>query len=354
MGQVLANPEYHLWRTLAEVLAPPPPVDYEQWATQNVSFSDRESQFTGPYNPDRFKPFTEIYKALSPADRCRIVTISKGAQIGGTIIATVFTLGSLDLDPGDFLYVHPTEENARRWSRLKLSPLLRGSARLREIFPEKTRDGADSVMFKERADYRGSLLISGANSAASLSQVSMRRQVQDDLSKWVPNSAGDPEGQADSRSSAFSEAKILKISTPLVVPGCRITSSFEQGTREHYYVPCPHCGHEQTLEIENFIAGIDEAEPHKSAFSCVECGALIEEHHRDAIVRAGHWVARFPERIGHHRSFSLWAAYSPLRSFALIARAWLAARPPAPLRSRRTALLSKVGRPLAPAPRTSG
>jgi hypothetical protein len=30
----------------------------------------------------------------------------------------------------------------------------------------------------------------------------MRRQVQDDLAKWVPNSAGDPEGQADSRSSA--------------------------------------------------------------------------------------------------------------------------------------------------------
>lgn len=30
----------------------------------------------------------------------------------------------------------------------------------------------------------------------------MRRQVQDDLAKWVPDSAGDPEGQADSRSSA--------------------------------------------------------------------------------------------------------------------------------------------------------
>ena len=178
-------------------------VDYEKWAIKNVSFSDRELQFPGPYNPNRFRPFTEIYKALGPDDPCRIVTISKGAQIGGTIIATVFTLGTLDLDPGDFLYVHPTEENARRWSKLKLSPLLRGSARLREIFPEKAREGADSVMFKERYDQRGSLLISGANSAASLSQVSMKRQVQDDLAKWVPNSAGDPEGQADSRSSAF-------------------------------------------------------------------------------------------------------------------------------------------------------
>ena len=199
----LANPDYLVANTLAELLEPPPPVDYEQWAVRNISFADRESQFAGPYNPSRFAPFTEIYRALSPADPCRIVTLSKGAQIGGTVIATVFCLVSLDLDPGDFLYVHPTEENARRWSRLKLAPMLRGSPRLREIFPEKARDGADSVMFKERDDHRGSILISGANSAASLSQVSMRRQVQDDLAKWVPNSAGDHRARVRDWTSAM-------------------------------------------------------------------------------------------------------------------------------------------------------
>ena len=75
-------------------------------------------------------------------------------------------------------------------------PMARDPPRVTENSPEKARDGADSVMFKERYDQRGSLLISGANSAASLSQVSMRRQVQDDLANWVANSAGDPEGQA--------------------------------------------------------------------------------------------------------------------------------------------------------------
>jgi phage terminase large subunit GpA-like protein len=322
----LANPLRYIEEVMAEVASPPPAVDFEQWAVNNVSFSERESQFAGPYNPRHFKPFTEVYKALGPDDPCRIVTFSKGAQIGGTIVATVFMLGSLDLDPGDFLYVHPTEDNARRWSKLKLSPMIRGSKRLRVMFPEKSRDGADTVLFKERHDFRGSLLITGANSPASLSQVSMRRQVQDDLAKWVPNSAGDPEGQADSRSSAFDFAKVLKISTPLVVPGCRITRAFEDGTQEYYYVPCPHCGTEQTLEIENFIAHIDEVHPENSGFACIECGCIIEEHHRDAIVRAGHWVARSPDKAAYHRSFSLWAAYSPLKRFELIARAWLSAR----------------------------
>ena len=48
--------------------------------------------------------------------------------------------------------------------------------------------------------------------------------VEDDLSKWEPNAAGDPETQADNRARAIEFAKILKISTPLVLPGCKITT----------------------------------------------------------------------------------------------------------------------------------
>ena len=203
MGIWLGNAARIRDEALAEVLAPPPPVDFEAWAAANVVFTERESAMPGPYNPERFRPFSEILAALGPDDPCRVVTVSKGAQIGGTVIANLFLSGALDLDPGDFLYCHPTEENARRWSKLKLMPMIRASRRLSALFPEKSRDGGDSVLFKERFDGRGSLLISGANSPASLSQISMRRQVQDDLAKWAPNSAGDPETQADSRSSAF-------------------------------------------------------------------------------------------------------------------------------------------------------
>jgi hypothetical protein len=123
------------------------------------------------------------------------------------------------MDPGDFLYVHPTENNAQRWSKMKLVPMLKGTTALRTLFPMKARDGSDSVLYKERIDGKGAIQISGANSPASLSQVTMKRQVQDDLAKWEMNNAGDPETQADSRSQAHEFAKILKVSTPLVDPG---------------------------------------------------------------------------------------------------------------------------------------
>lgn len=327
---------------LAEIFTPPPIVDYLGWAEQNIVFSERESPFPGRYNRELFPYFDEILRALSPDDPCRIVTIMKSAQLGGTVVANIFTLGSIDMDPGDILYVHPTENNAQRWSKMKLAPMLRNTTALAKLFPMKNRDGLDSVLYKERVDGRGAIQISGANSAASLSQVSMKRQVQDDLSKWENNSGGDPETQADSRSRAHEFAKILKISTPLVMPGCRITKNFDDGSQEHLHLPCPHCEHMQTLEWENMLANLDEAHPEKAHFTCVECGCEIEEHHRAEMVRRGEWRANNPSAKRHHRSFYLWSVVSALQSWERIAREWLGARgDPA---SEQTFLNDTVGR----------
>jgi phage terminase large subunit GpA-like protein len=267
-----------------------------------------------------------VLHALSPDDPCRVVTLAKSAQLGGTVVANVFCGGSLAMDPGDFLYVHPTEENGRRWSKMKFSPMLKSTAVLAKAFAAKSRDGADSVMYKERVDGRGAIQISGANSPASLSQVSMRRQVQDDLAKWEMNSAGDPETQADSRSEGYDFAKILKVSTPLVMPGCRITRNFDAGSQELPYVPCPHCEHMQVLEWENMLAALDEAKPEKACFTCIDCGGVIEEHHRRGMNAKLEWRAQNPAMKRYHRSFWIWSAYSVLQNWERIARRWLAAK----------------------------
>lgn len=338
----------------AAVMTPPPPVDYLVWAEQNIVFSERESPLPGPYNRDLFFYFDEILRALSSGDPCRIVTLKKSAQLGGTVLANIFCGGSMDMDPGDFLYVHPTESNAQRWSKMKLAPMLKGTTSLARLFPMRSRDGLDSVLYKERIDGRGAIQISGANSPASLSQVTMRRQVQDDLAKWEMNSAGDPETQADSRSRAHEFAKVFKISTPLVEPGCRITRNFEAGSQEQLYLPCPHCGLPQVLEWENFLQSIDEEHPERAHFTCIDptCGGVIEEYHRPQMFREARqleakgqpaWRARQPEMKRVHRSFELWSAYSLLQSFERIAREWLAAKgDPA---SEQTFFNDTLGRP---------
>jgi len=322
----LANAERVGAEVMADIWAPPPPVDYLAWAEQNIVFSKRESQFAGPYNRELFGYFDEILRALSPDDPCREVTLLSSAQIGKTTVANIFVGGSIDMDPGDLLFVHPTESNAQRWSKTKLSPMLRNTTALSQLFPMKSRDGLDSVLYKERVDGQGAIIIGGANSPASLSMVTVERQVQDDLSKWEMNSAGDPETQADSRSRGREFAKILKLGTPLVVPGCRTTASYERGSQEELYVPCPQCGHMHVLEWENFLDNLDEEVPEKAHFSCPSCGGVIEEHHRRGMIAGHEWRAQNPKAKRYHRSFSLWSAISFLQSFERIAREWIEAK----------------------------
>ena len=326
----LADARRTSYELAATVLEPPPPADFNKWAVENLSFGS-ESPFPGPYNPALFPYFRRILEVLGPDHEARIVALVKSAQLGGSVLAQIFTAAAMDLDPGPTLYTHPTESNAVRWVKTKWKPMLRPVDRARALAgkrallgSERSRSGDNSTLYQERPDGRGFLIISGANSAASLSMISVARQVQDDLSKWTNNEAGDPESQADSRSKAFDWAKILKIGTPLFEHSCRTTAVFKRSTQEHWHVPCPHCGVMQPLEWENMLACLDDEHPADAHFTCVGCQQAIRHHHKAWMNERGEWVAHHPGAsiVG----FYLWSAYSPLESWANIAEAWLAAR----------------------------
>ena len=60
----VTNPEWLLADVLADAWAPPPPVDYLEWAEKNIVFSEQESSFHGPYRRDLFPYFDEILRVL--------------------------------------------------------------------------------------------------------------------------------------------------------------------------------------------------------------------------------------------------------------------------------------------------
>jgi phage terminase large subunit GpA-like protein len=338
VGRPLANAV----RVAAEIAAaawePPPPIDYTAWAEKNVVFGN-ESPKPGPYDR-RYHPWDVlIHQALAPEHWARTVVLIGSAQtIGKTTTAQIFVGGSQDMDPGPLIYYHPTENNALKWVKTKWKAFVRGTPCLGRIFPTgRSRDSSNSLLFQERVDGRGWIQSSGANSESSLSQISSARQVQDDLAKWELNTAGDPELQADSRSEAFPWAKVLKIGTALISPGCRMTRAYKRSVQAEVAVPCPHCDHYQPLRWENFKVSVDaikdarkagtpEAAPH---FTCMECGVAIEQRHRAEIVT--------PEKIREHFTnwdegrrlavygLRVWSAYSPQKSWADIAEGWLAA-----------------------------
>ena len=318
---IFANPRRLSHEAIAAAWRPPEPIDYLKFAREHISFWPGEPR-PGPYDHRAFAYFDAILEALGPNDPCRIVTLCASAQLGKTVLGNVFALGSVTMGRGTTLIVHPSLENASRWSRMKLTPMMRSIAPVAALFPQRPRDAADAVLFKERIDGLGNLLISGSNSAPSLSQVTAPFVLEDDLSKWEENSAGDSEQQADSRARAHAFAKIFKISTPLTLPGCKITRNFEAGSREMPFIQCVHCQHAHVLEWHNFHC----EQVDNPYFSCPACGGVLEQRHRQAMLDTFQWRAENPAAARTHRSFWLWSAYSVLQDWSLIAAEWTRAQ----------------------------
>lgn len=319
----LACPYKAVLEGLSIGFVPPPPLDFTEWATKNVNFGN-DSELSGAYNPDNFPFYREILDCLRPEHPARTVCVMKSAQIGGTVLAQIFVGGCLALDPSPFMYFHPSLDNGKRWVRTKWSPFVRNCRSLRDVFQtDSSRAAANNIFYKERKDHRGWLQVGGANSAASLSMISTPRQVQDDLSKWEDNEAGDSESQADSRSNAFPYAKIFKLSTPMIKDTCKISKVFERSDQRYWMVPCPHCGEKLALTWDNLKQSIkpDMEDTSKVHFTCDVNGCVIEHHHKRKMVAAGEWVARKPK--SNIPGFFIWSAYSPLITWAAIADKYL-------------------------------
>lgn len=320
----LADAQAVIFKALAEALKPPPKVDFGQWSANNITFGS-ESPFPGKFNPDLFPFYKKVLRCLEPDHPAREVVLMGSSQTGKTVCAQAFAGGSLDLDPGPFMYIHPTLENAARWGKTKWKPFVIQSPALRRIFPAETksRDTSSSTYLKERVDGRGHLLISGANSASSLSMVTAAKQVQDDLSKWEDNEHGDPEIQADGRSQGFGNwAKIFKISSPSIMGVCKIYKNYQRSNRQKYELPCPHCEYWHSLEWDNLKQslkeGMDLSEAH---FTCPDCGGVIEHHHKewmlDQSLLRDSWKADNPD--SKIEGFYIWCAYSRAVNWAFIA-----------------------------------
>lgn len=312
----LSPAEAVIARAMAQALAPPPPPDITRWCEQNIEFDER-SPMPGAFNIARFPFLRDIHLALSPEHPAREVTIRGSAQWGKTVSIVQPTLGAWhEYGPLDSLVVHPTSSAALEWVDNKWLPMRRKAKGLREIFGDGRGANTDSKFNQETLSRNGSLKVASAGSPADLTGTTRRLVILDDLSKFEMTDKGDPEALALSRASGFEDAKILRVSTPLIKSTCRISRAYARSTQQLYHVPCPHCAAMAPLTWENFLANLNPAHLSAAHFTCESCGCVINHGDKEKIVGQGRWVAQNPR--GDHPGFHLWRAYAPQRDWASI------------------------------------
>lgn len=121
-----------------------------------------------------------------------------------------------------------------------------------------------------------------------------------DKTNMRKSTEGDPSARLDSRTSGFCRGvKIMEEGTFCDQHESRAYQMMiaQDVQQVRYYVPCPHCGHHQTLSHDNLEWDKNEHGKSESGlaektawYKCSSKGCRIEDHHRVAMMQRGKWL----------------------------------------------------------------
>lgn len=306
----------------AEFARPPADLTVSQWADANRILSGKASSEPGPWRTSRTPYLRQIMDDLSALSTVQEVVLMFCAQVGKSETGNNWLGYIIDNEPGPVMVVQPTTDMAKRFSRQRITPMLEETPALRrKVRDNRSRDDANTTLMKDFAG--GVLVVSGANSAASLRSMPVRYLFLDEIDAYPldVDGEGDPVALAEKRTSTFARKKILKVSTPTTRDFSRIEAAFDTTDGCRYHVACPHCGEHQALEWGTDKSyGLrwdkdDQGAPvlASARYVCQHHGCEIREHHKPAMLASGRWLAAHDStRPGKLTGYHLNALYAPL------------------------------------------
>jgi len=299
--------------------SPPEELSVAEWADKNRRLSPENSAESGLWRTERTPYLREPMEAFTDPCVNQIVFVA-ASQVGKSEFELNVIGYIIDQDPGSILYVHPTLEDARKFSRLRVAPMIRDSDVLRaRVADIKTRDSGNTILQKSFPG--GMLTIAGSNSPSALASTPARYIIGDERDRWATSAGaeGDPWALAQARQATFYNAKAVEVSTPTVKGASNIETSYYKGTQERWCHQCPHCGEWSEIIFDNVrfspvVKKINGRKTYELAggidWFCPKCGGISPEAEMRS--QPAKWIADNPDAYENGvRSFWLNAFSSP-------------------------------------------
>lgn len=312
-------------RTFSRAFAnytPPADLTVSEWAAEHRVLSRESSAEAGPWRNERTPYMVEPMNAFSDP-RVREISVVAMSQVGKSEVELNIIGYIIDQDPGSVLYIQPNLDDAKKFSRLRIAPMIRDCDTLRAKVSEvRSRDAGNTVLQKTFPG--GMLTMVGSQSPSALASTPARYVLGDEVDRWAlsAGSEGDPWALAAARTTTFYNAKMVAVSTPTIKGYSRIEKLFLDGTQERWCSQCPSCGEWHNITFDDIKFDFDTTGSgrrksytlHSVHWCCPSCGCL----HTEAEMRAqpARWIAENPGAIERgRRSFWVNAFSSPWRSW---------------------------------------
>lgn len=315
-------------------LRPPERVTVSEWADRHILL-DETSAEPGPYRTSR-TPYVREWQDSAALPWVHQVTIQKSTQVGGSVALLNVLAWAISQDPGPITWVMPTREDAAEFGENRVLPMVSASAALRaQLTGERWDAKRRQIRFK-----RCRLLFRSARVPKELAQYAARWLFGDEAGKWPQwtQEEAAPWDLARERTRTFWNHRVYLNSTP-TTPGGLISVEFDRGDRRRFHVPCPHCGSFQVLRWQqvkfDVSSELEMRAKREARYECDACGHAIADQEKAGMLSRGVWVPegvdlqvvrghpRLPEERHPHRSYHLWAGYSPWLTWWEIAAEFL-------------------------------
>jgi len=302
----------NLFKKIVKLAAPPKEISVSDWAEENIIITD--SSIPGKYSTRSYPYQKEIMNAFNDPKVEKIVCMTS-SQIGKNVIVNNIIGYLIDVDPCPILFIEPTEDLAKDYSKRRIAPLIRETKCLAEkVSEEKSRDSNNTILTKIFPG--GMLTLVGANVPRKLASKPIRVVIADEVDGFESSSGdeGDPIDLAEKRTTNYWNRKFLFVSTPLYEETSRIYKEYLQGTQEVWKKECPHCGEFVYINLDGmeYQHTVDKFGNHfikNVTFMCPACLEKFDEFTWKST--KGQWIANNPN-AEKTRSFHLNVFVAPL------------------------------------------
>lgn len=259
-----------------------------QWASRNRYLSPEDSAKSGLYDPHVTPYMIEPQDCISDP-RVQEVVLMTSAQVAKTTVLLNALGYYSDAEPSPILFVMPTEDMCKLFSKKRLDTMIRDSPTLSSCYLPRTQQ---EVLEKYFAG--GFVSLAGTNSPVKLSSQPIRIVLGDELDRMLRDVAGEgsPVALARKRTTTFRNRKHVWASTPTRAGDSPIEDLYKLSDMRKYFVPCPYCNAMQLLLFKNVWWETDA--PQDACFICEKCAKHIDDEWRKQMVDAGEWRAEKP------------------------------------------------------------
>ena len=275
-----------------------------EWAEENILLPALTPQ-PGPLKltgPER-----AILSAYADPD-VRQITMMMANQVGKSLVLLVILGYHMAESPMASLLVMPTMAVRDRFFKQKFEPLVNSTPVINRVVQRTERKAipTDTVLYEG-----GEIHTAYSGSATSLETVTVRYVLADECDGYRFLIDGQhPIDALHPRIATFGRwGKLVLASVPSrEVEDSIIARECDKGSGGWWYISCPHCVFEHTIEWENI---------REARLYCPSCGAEISDRERLERIDAGRYIEERPNPT--HKSFHLSQLYSHLIPLSEIA-----------------------------------